>query len=83
MAHYNIATCAQAVILKAEGRKYAEIEASTGMSKSAIRYTYKKALDCGWYPTKNPQLCDKHVIDSEQPGALKKLTEEKIKEIIN
>ena len=83
MAHYNIATRAQAVILKAEGRKYAEIEASTGMSKSAIRYTYKKALDRGWHPTENPQLRDEHVIDGERPGAPKKLTEEKIKEIVD
>jgi len=81
--HYDIATRAQVVTLKAWGATNEQITARTGVPDRTIRSIYTRVKERGFDPNSNPPVVkDDHVADAPRSGRSSKQTEENKQEII-
>jgi transposase len=81
--HYDGATRAQVVTLKAMGVKNDQITAKTGVPDRTIRGIYERAIKRGFDPNSAlPVVKDEHVVDAPRSGRPSKQTEENKQEVI-
>ena len=76
--YYDIATRAQALIIKISGLINAQITAVYGMSKAAIRKLVQKAYLCGFNETKDCKILNIYFRDLAQTDYPLKCTSTKI-----